>query len=238
MRVFISTDIHANILAAEKAVKIAKSLGCDQHIHIGDSVDLGPRPEETFQFLHSESVILLMGNHEEYHCSKGFGQVIDERMDDNERGHYEWTACQLSNESTTLIDMLPYSYSINEHRLSIHFQHFPLGNGRISEERIELSPHSFCNSFEAADADLYFFGHIHKSYDSTSIPRYICPGATGVVCFPDSSMTALCLDISKGGFSLTKHLVEWDLEKVRKEVKAVLKHNCDWLLENMYKVCY
>ena len=46
MRILISSDIHANILACEALAKIYAREKCDLHITLGDAVDLGPWPKK------------------------------------------------------------------------------------------------------------------------------------------------------------------------------------------------
>ena len=54
MRILISSDIHANILACEALAKIYAREKCDLHITLGDAVDLGPWPKETLEFIKRE----------------------------------------------------------------------------------------------------------------------------------------------------------------------------------------
>lgn len=253
MRIFVTTDIHANILAAERALALETQLSPDIHIHMGDSVDLGPWPEDTFQLLRDRGVLLLMGNHEENHCSIGIGPVVSNRMDAAEAAHYAWTRSRLSDESIESMERLPYSHTVEDHGIRLHFQHFPIEDGRIAERFRDATPANLEGTFECLDADIYYFGHIHRKVDVRSdltignggtpgsgavsrAPRYICPGATGVVADIGSGMSAHCVDITRSGCRITPHSLDWDIHRVRKAVRETNRHNRDWLLANVFKV--
>ena len=49
MRIGIFTDIHANLPALQKALDVFEKKHCDQIIHIGDLVGIGPYPKECMQ---------------------------------------------------------------------------------------------------------------------------------------------------------------------------------------------
>jgi len=235
MRILISTDMHANILAAEEADKAGRYLGADLHVHLGDSLDIGPWPEETFQFMKSRSVVMIKGNHEEYHCSDGYGPVIEKRMGAAERNHYEWTTAQLSPDSIETLEVLPYEHRIAEGGRTFRFTHFPLKNGRICEPWIETDEEGMTEPYGAAGREVLFFGHIHRWVDDGVNPRFICPGATGISQYPEYGKTLLLLDIGKGGYSLERHRMAWDMERVKREVRRVNRNNRNWLLDNMYR---
>ena len=235
MRILISTDMHANILAAEKTVELAKETGADLHVHLGDALDIGPWPEETIQFLHDRSVVMVKGNHEEYHCSDGFGPVIDGRMGDDERNHYFWTTDQLSSRSLEILENMPYLHSVEAGPNKFRFQHFPLRDGRICEPWIETDSPGLSEAFQARSGDVWFFGHIHRKVDAGPDPRFICLGATGISQYAEDGRMAMILDIGREGYTLERRRVDWNMDRVRREVARINRDNKDWLLGNMYR---
>ncbi len=235
MRILISTDIHSNILAAEEADRKAAELGADLHVNLGDSLDIGPWPEETLQFLRSRNVVMVKGNHEEYHCSDGFGPVIDKRMGEDERSHYEWTTSQLSADSIDFLENMPYGHSYREGPHHFRFQHFPLKNGRVCEPWIETDEPGLSEAFGAGKGEIWFFGHIHRYVDAGADPRFICPGATGISQYAEDGRIVMTLTVEGERYRLERHRLEWDLDRVKKEVIRVNRSNRNWLLDHMYK---
>ena len=235
MRILISTDIHSNILAAEAAERKAAETGADLHVNLGDFLDIGPWPEETLQFLRDRKTVLVKGNHEEYHCSDGFGPVIDKRMGTDERNHYQWTTDQLSADSIEYLENMPYGHSYEEGGHLFRFHHFPLKSGRICEPWIETDEPGLTDAFEARPGEVYFFGHIHRRVDAGKSPRFICPGASGISQYPEDGKTVMLLTIEGERYTLERHYLDWDMEKVKKEVIRVNRNNRGWLLENMYR---
>jgi len=235
MRILISTDMHANILAAEEADRIGRDLGTDLHVHLGDSLDIGPWPEETLSFMRERGVVMVKGNHEEYHCSDGYGPVIEKRMGRDERNHYEWTTSRLSPRSIEQLEAMPYEHLWEEGGRKFRFRHFPLREGRICEPWIETDGEGLTEAFGASGREVWFFGHIHRWVDEGVNPRFVCPGATGISQYPEYGRTLLLLETGKGGYTLRRQRMNWDMERVRREVVRINRNNRNWLLENMYR---
>lgn len=66
MRIALISDIHANILALEAALREIPKHAPDQIVSLGDQVNLGPCPRETLEQLRAHNVTCLHGNHERY----------------------------------------------------------------------------------------------------------------------------------------------------------------------------
>ena len=51
MKIGIFADIHGNLIALEKIIKYFKRNNVENIIHLGDTIDIGPYPIETLDYL-------------------------------------------------------------------------------------------------------------------------------------------------------------------------------------------
>lgn len=65
MRIAFISDIHGNLTALQAVLADIKKQGADQTICLGDTISLGPQPQETLNALKELSSIYIMGNHDE-----------------------------------------------------------------------------------------------------------------------------------------------------------------------------
>jgi len=64
--VAIITDIHANLIALKRALKVIEEQACDEIFVLGDSIGIGPYPKRNFGFA-AEDIKMVLGNHEIYY---------------------------------------------------------------------------------------------------------------------------------------------------------------------------
>jgi predicted phosphodiesterase len=179
MRIAILSDIHANLPFAEAAVHRARMHACDRIVHLGDAIDLGPWPAETLDFLMSEDVEMIRGNHDEYPIL-GLTPGVDAKLDGDIRAHMEWTASQLRADHLAFLAGLPPSVQSHVDEWHIRFQHFLLQDNRVSEEFLGENTDAYYARFAVAPAQIVCFGHIHQriwQFDGTR--GILNPGATG-----------------------------------------------------------
>ena len=87
MKIAVFSDIHGNYQALDTILNDIKNENIDKIIFLGDSVSLGPCPNECIDRLIKENVIFINGNHELYLLNRkyydeddyeeGINQLID-----------------------------------------------------------------------------------------------------------------------------------------------------------------
>ena len=65
MRIAFISDIHGNLTALLAVLADIKKHGSDQIICLGDTISLGPQPQETLNALRELNSVYIMGNHDE-----------------------------------------------------------------------------------------------------------------------------------------------------------------------------
>src|SRR5574344_516694 len=224
MRILISSDIHANILACEALSKIYKNEKCDLHITMGDAIDLGPWPNETLEFIKQENIIHLKGNHEEYNCSTGLGPELRKNIGKSELEHYQWTKEQITDGNRKYIEELPYKYYMKTGKCNLYFQHFFLENGIISEYDVfknGINQLDFDQTFgiEPSRNNLIFFGHLHKDFTKEKINTYISVGSAGCEGKYSTGKLADIIEIDKTTYKIRTIGLDWDTKIVINEIE-------------------
>lgn len=180
MRIAILSDLHANLPFAESAVRRARMHACDRIVHLGDLIDIGPWPAETIDFLVSEGVDLIRGNHDEY-PSLGLTPGVEAGATSDIMAQLAWTHAQLRADHLALLAGLPTSVDALVDEWRVRFQHYLLRDGRVSEEWLGDDTESYFPRFGVAPGQIVCFGHIHKriwQFDGTR--GILNPGATGL----------------------------------------------------------
>ena len=65
MRIGFISDVHGNFTALQAVLKDIKKQNVDQLVSLGDTVSLGPQPQEVLNALREWNAITIMGNHDQ-----------------------------------------------------------------------------------------------------------------------------------------------------------------------------
>lgn len=219
MRYLLISDLHANLPAAQAAVDLARKLGADEIIHLGDAVSIGPWPSETLAYLTENNVRLLKGNHEEYVY---MDPPPETRMGANEIRHNDWLREQLGKDQIKLCRDIPYRHRIGS---NIVLQHYALDEmGRISTKRLNLEEDNLLEAFGVGCSGtnmekLIIFGHIHTPFfRRITNTSFISFGTSGCFMKNGSGRQALLIDVSDNGPVYKEHSLEWSTEPVKSEL--------------------
>lgn len=218
MRIALLSDLHANLPFAEAAVRAARVLSSDRIVHLGDAIDLGPWPSETLDFLQSEDVIMLKGNHEEYSVA-GIPQSMQEALDPAVLDHMAWTRARLRVDQIATMATLPLKLVRRIDRFTIRYQHFMIDAGRVSDRRLDTHEAGPVDAFAIGENEIVCFGHTHRREWSYREGRgYLNPGATG---FAGADGPMLCqLIVRENAVWTSWHNLECNALAVIREFKA------------------
>jgi putative phosphoesterase len=181
MKLAFISDIHGNRIALEAVLKDVKEKGVDQIIILGDLCFRGPEPKKSLDIVRELNAQVIKGNADEW-VVRGIrlGEVPDAALEIMQRER-EWTLSQLNQEDVAYLNNLPTEVYVNYCNYKIHAFHatptslFPIVSPEDSDEHI-------IEKIIKKEADLYIYGHIHRSYI-----RYVrgkCVINTGSVGMP------------------------------------------------------
>ena len=168
MKIALLSDIHANLPAAEAALKSIQKHHPNQIVSLGDQVNLGPNPREVLALLKENGVTMLHGNHERYILSVLAG---DPAYDGANFQSLHWNAAILTKEEITFPKILKIENVILTHALP-EDDRFPVFD---PEKALPLLRERFTEGFTHI---ICGHGHNPTSYRMPHL-RYDGIGSTG-----------------------------------------------------------
>ena len=151
MRYAILGDIHANLLALEAVLDVAKSMGVDQMLSVGDVVGYGAGAREVLDVLRDEEIPTVLGNHD----AAIAGDLDTTFFNPMAKEAVLWTQGQLTEGDLDWLHELPMLY---------HGEGCCVAHGSYAEPEL----YKYIQSTEDADPSLdqqpekvCFVGHTH-----------------------------------------------------------------------------
>ena len=149
MRYLILSDIHANVVALDAALKAAEDQW-RKAVCLGDLVGYGPRPNEAIERIRSLGAVAIRGNHD-----KAVSGLAD--MDDFNpiaRSAALWTRERLRPENREYLENLPQG--------PLTVGNFSIVHGALhDEDEYVFEPEQAAEGLIAAPSAVSFFGHTH-----------------------------------------------------------------------------
>lgn len=224
-RIAILTDVHANLLALEAALSAIAGLDCDEIVHTGDAIGIGPFPAETLDgLLTLPRIRFLMGNHDAWFAN-GLPAPRPGWMSAGEEAHHAWVHAQLDRFDPRFREMVaawPWALDDEIEGVRMRFQHYGLAAGQDEFVPIVAGPTGgdldrvFAISTQPGPVpDVVFYGHHHPQSDLAGFSgiRYINPGALGCSYEPLARFSILRV-AAHGDWDVTHHTTPYDLDEV------------------------
>jgi len=219
LRLAVLADAHANLPALNAVLDEVGKEGCDEIIHLGDAIGIGPYPAECLdRLLKTPRVSMIMGNHEA-HLAFGLPKS-SESWDRRELDHYRWVRRQIRPSLRKAATKLPYQLTREAGGMKILFLHYPLdesgGFARIPSR--DQTPADLDRLFAPSKEGLVFYGHTHRQSDVMGRARYVNPGCLGVGREPVAPFAFLVLG---GGpsYTIERRAVTYDDHELLEEFK-------------------
>jgi predicted phosphodiesterase len=207
MRIFIISDLHANIEALSSLPN-----DYDELWVLGDLVNYGPDPSATIEFVRSHASTVIRGNHDnaigyalDYRCSPRFRNMAEAM------GNY--TRAVLSPEQKRYLRGLP-TCACRQIGSKIHFLCHATPSDLLFEYRPPDSPLWAKDEAASSGADTILVGHTHLPFVQTFGSRTVVnPGSLGQSKAGDSRARYAVWQDGRFGLEAFEYPVE---ETVRK----------------------
>jgi putative phosphoesterase len=222
MKILLLSDIHSNIHALEAIWRQEKD--SDQVYCAGDLVDYGPCPREVIDWIRTNRIPCVQGNHDAWVslCYRR-GDTL-EAVPPAERAWVHHNAGMLDENEIRFLENLPKAITFEADSVVYGITHLY----REYDEITSLYAfQTFCKStFNGESLENLIMGHTHQQavrYLSDSI-KWINPGSVSYRRRGDPDQTAHYATIVDGVVSL--HRLVYDLEPVHRIAsKVVLKES-------------
>ena len=210
MKIAVLTDVHANLPALRASLRAIHQEGCDAIYHTGDAIAIGPYPAETLDLLlNIPQTHLIMGNHDSWFVH-GLPSPQPSWMSDGEVAHQHWVHSCLDPSLRAIVAQWPYVIQEEFEGVRLTFLHYALADTAEGFVPILRDPTSddLDTIFARYQADVVFYGHIHRASDMVGQARYVNPGALG--CHKKPVARFAVLECARGEYRLEKRAVPYD----------------------------
>lgn len=226
---FIS-DIHGNADALEAVLADIEKKNIDKVCVLGDIAYRGPEPKRSIESVQNLNTEVIKGNADEW-VVRGVkkGEVPEKALElmTTERA---WTVSQLSKEDIDYLEKLPEEISFEQDGISFHAFHatpdslfdvvLPTAEDSVIEEKL----------MQKQSADVYLYGHIHKSYIRHFNGKTIINlGSVGLPFDGIAKASYAIVEIGNGTISTSIERVSYDIEQVIRKYEQSGYPNTDMM---------
>lgn len=225
MRLGVITDIHNNLTALQAVMARLRELSCDKIICCGDTIGIGPFPEETVQaVMRISNLTAVRGNHEKY-LLEGLPTAFpnEERMEPEEVRHHRWEHSLLSAESVDFLRSLPYKAELDCEGLRVSVLHYCMDrNGHYVRYTPNPSEDELKSMFSGVDGDIILYGHDHRRHICRGGKTYVNAGSLGCPAQEKNVARASVVTIENGRVDVQPIDVTYDVQGV---IRAIDERN-------------
>ena len=218
-KIGVISDIHGNLPALKAVLQLLDDEGCEEIIHTGDVVNIGPDSRACLELLLSrKDVICILGNHDRDFADNQT-QVRYKSHVPSE--HKQQVFASLTEEHRQKVREFPVYITRNCGGSKIMFCHYafyplPVAIDQYLFQPIAIPPtaEKFDEMFAGVDADAIFFGHKHEPCDIMGKRLYVDVGSVG--CHPEPKARAVVIDYDDTSWSYRRVYAPYGMEETRK----------------------
>lgn len=234
-KIGVISDIHGNLQALKAILAYFDEIGCDEIIHTGDVVDIGPNSNECMDVLLARNdVTLLLGNHDR---DFALNNAVRRRLSNVPAEHKQHVFAHLTESHRRAVNKFPLSVTRTLAGDRIVFCHYAFtANADWRDDKfrfhgIEQFPtaEAFDEAFGDLSADAVFFGHKHEPCDIMGKRRYVDIGSVG--CYPRPYARGIVIEYDDKQWKYARVEVPYDMGAMRQALFAI---PCGEQLYNFY----
>ena len=222
-KIGVITDVHGNLTALNAILQLLDGEQCDEIIHTGDVVDIGPNSYECLQLLLSrKDVTLLLGNHDR---DFALNHTAVRNLSHVPAEHKQQVFQTLTEEQRQIVKNFPIFVTRNCGKSTLVFTHYAFKQNPPSPHELFMplltqpTAEKFDEIFEGLDemnCDAVFFGHKHEPCDIVGKRLYVDVGSVG--CHPDPIARGIVIEYDEQGWSYRRVNAPYDMELTRKQM--------------------
>lgn len=233
-KIGVISDIHGNLQALKAILAYFDEIGCDEIIHTGDVVDIGPNSKECMDVLLARNdTTLLLGNHDRDFVLNQSQLRYKSHVPAEHKQHVFAT---LNDEHRKAARNFPVYVTRNIAGKTVVFTHYAFVDGAVgcNEHLFKIIANNpdadkFDELFANVNADAVFFGHKHEPCDITGKRFYVDVGSVG--CYPKPYARGIVIEYDDKQWKYTRVEVPYDMEQMR---QALFDIPCGEQLYNFY----
>lgn len=232
-KIGVISDVHGNIAALKAILSyFDETERCDEIIHTGDVVDIGPRSRECAERLLSRrDVTLLLGNHDrdfvldcavmpKYSHVPALHkrQVFDSLGEDLRKQIAQFPLFVHRQCGGSDVMFTHYAFKRVPDKLTGHLFHL-LPSQLMEQYPDKTLAQIYDDVFSVEDFDAVFFGHEHRAGEYVGKRLYVDVGSVG--CHPEPYAQGIVIDYDDKQWSYRRVSAPYDMSTTRNQMKDV-----------------
>ena len=243
MKFGIISDVHGNLVALDAVLKRLQQEKIDKVICLGDTIGIGPYPDECLKRLMEikDKLLVVQGNHEGYFLN-GLPETVHDnkiKFSEEEIAHHEWIWSQLSEQSIQFIRQMEISKIIDAEGKKIYVTHYPM-RPEVGYKKHYIYPttEQMEELFDGIEADAFLFGHTHVEVANHKTEKwYINPGSLGCAGSRNYATFGI-LEIREEKMNYRQMAEEYDLGNVIDSIRKMNYPHAEKNLKIFYGVTF
>lgn len=223
-KIGVISDIHGNLQALNAILEYLDAQGCDEIIHTGDVVDIGPNSRECMDLLLSRpDVTLLLGNHDRDFALNQSEMRYQSHVPTE---HKQYVFATLTEEHRQAVKNFPIYVTRKIADKTVMFVHYAFFDGPYRDNKFVFKTiaayptvDKLDELFDNVDCDVVFFGHKHELCDMVGKRLYVDVGSVG--CHERPTARGIIIDYDDTSWKYTRVEVPYDMEAMRQSLMAI-----------------
>ena len=223
-RIGVISDIHGNLQALNAILAYFDEMDCDEIIHTGDVVDIGPNSRECLDILlRRPDVTLILGNHDRDFALNQSEMRFKSHVPTEHKQHVFAT---LTEEHRKAVKDFPIYVTRTIAGKKLVFAHYAFYDGPYKDNKFIFkiiterpTAEQFDEMFGNVDCDAVFFGHKHEPCDIQGQKLYVDIGSVG--CHERPYARGIVIDYDDTSWSYTRVEVPYDMEQMRQALVTI-----------------
>lgn len=223
-RIGVISDVHGNLQALRAILKYFDSRHCDEIIHTGDVVNIGPNSRECLDVLLARpDVTLLLGNHDRDFALNQSEMRYKSHVPTE---HKQYVFSTLTEQHRKAVSKFPLYVTRSIAGKTVIFAHYAFVDGPYSDNKFLFktiterpTAEKFDEMFNNADCDAVFFGHKHEPCDIRGNKLYVDIGSVG--CHPRPFARGIIIDFDDKQWTYERVEVPYDMEQMRQSLVKI-----------------
>ena len=221
-KIGVITDVHGNFEALNAILRLLDEEKCDEIIHTGDVVDIGPNSRECLDLLLSrKDVTLLLGNHDR---DFALNHTAVRNLSHVPAEHKEQVFSTLTESDRKAVQRFPLYVTRHCGNSNLVFTHYAFKLQPNSFDEFPFMPlqteptaekfDEIFTSLDEMDCAAVFFGHKHEPCDLVGKRLYVDVGSIG--CHPDPVARGVVIEYDENSWSYRRVYAPYDMEHTHK----------------------
>ena len=221
-KIGVISDVHGNFAALTAILRLLDEEKCDEIIHTGDVISIGPHSFECLSLLLSRpDVTMTLGNHDR---DFAMNHTAVRNLSNVPAEHKVQVFATLTEEQRQKVAKFPLFVTRNCGGATLVFCHYAFKQPWTSMDDYPFMPlqteptaEGFDEIFQTLDthnAAAVFFGHKHSPCDITGKRLYVDVGSVG--CHPEPDACGIIIEYDDDGWSYRRVSTPYDQDATRK----------------------